>query len=283
MSRSGPKASRATRTYGSKSPGRPRLPVGLGHHPRQLAVDVREAGRRLEVLAPAVHPALLDQGLGQVVDHHGQVGQLPGEGRDVAQVSRAEEQVEGDTVPLEDPKAPQDVVTNDPVVVRLVVGDVPDADEPGVAPQLGELVLAGLAGEIHPAHHAGQEVVALGEAQHPAALLDVVLGLDEDRPVHSRRPRGAARGRRGGSCAAAAPALGRPSRGSRSARGPRSAGGCRSPATSRRPLSSPVGRPPHASSTIALMSPPSRRAKAGKTSIRSSKAARWLIHPPPSI
>ena len=92
-----------------------------------------------------------------MVDHHRQIRQLADEGRDVAQVPGTEQEVEGDAVPLEDPEAPQDVCAHNPVVVGLVVGDVPDADKRGMTAQLDKLLLAGLAGKVDPADHSSEE------------------------------------------------------------------------------------------------------------------------------
>ena len=53
----------------------------------------------------------------------------------MAQVAGAEQQVEGDVVSLEDAQTSQDVFADDPVVVRLVVGDVANSIPCGNPPQ----------------------------------------------------------------------------------------------------------------------------------------------------
>src|SRR5205807_10435121 len=47
------------------------------------------------------------------------------------------------------------------------------------------LLLALFAGQIDPADDAGEEIVLLRQAEHPASLLQVVLRLHEDRLLHA--------------------------------------------------------------------------------------------------
>jgi len=149
-------------------------------------VDAGEAGRLDEVLAPAVHAAFADQRLGDVVDHERQLREPPREHRHVTQVAGAEQQVERHALPFELAQPPQHGVAHEPVVVGLVVGDVADAHERRVAPQLRDHLGAALAGQVHPAHHARQETAPLAQLERPARLLEAVAGLDEDRPVDPR-------------------------------------------------------------------------------------------------
>ena len=48
--------------------------VGFGDHPRNLAKDVGKAGCFAKQAGPAFDLTGFDQGFGQVVDHHRQVG-----------------------------------------------------------------------------------------------------------------------------------------------------------------------------------------------------------------
>ena len=74
--------------------------------------------------------------------------------------------------------------------VGLVVDDVADPDESAeTRPELEELSLAVVRSQVDPADHAGEERVMLGQLEDPAVFLEVVLGLDEDRPADSLRAR----------------------------------------------------------------------------------------------
>ena len=105
----------------------------------------------------------------------------------MAEVLDVKEQVERDAVRLQDLEAAEDVVADDEVVVGLVLGDVPDADELGVVLDLEQLPLAVGAGQVDPADDPGDERVPLGQAERPVVLAGVVLGLDDDRPVDPGR------------------------------------------------------------------------------------------------
>jgi len=59
--------------------------------------------------------------------------------------------------------------------------EVADPDELRAGVEFQDLALAIVRGQVDPADDARQERVAVGQPEDPSILLEVVLGLDEDR------------------------------------------------------------------------------------------------------
>lgn len=92
-----------------------------------------------------------------------------------------EQQVKGDLVFFQDFETPHDLVAHDEINIGFVVGYVTNANELGVFSQLHQLLLTLGAGEVDPAHNAGNEIAIPSQTQHPVVLFQVMLSLHKYR------------------------------------------------------------------------------------------------------
>ena len=158
MQRSGPKASSAIVTYGCRSAGCHCFQSASVIIPDSLQYTfgwraaARNGSRQLSMRCYRIC------GLRQVVNHQRQFGQLLREPGGMGQMLNEEQQVEGNPVFLQDFQAADHFVAHDEIVIGFIVGHVTNADELGVFPQLEQLLLALRAGQIDPAHDAGDKI-----------------------------------------------------------------------------------------------------------------------------
>ena len=101
------------------------------------------------------------------------------------QMLHIKQQIKRHAVLFQHLEAAQDFRTHNEIIIRLVLCDVADADKLRVFLKLEQLLLACLAGQIHPADHAHKPVVLLRHAQHPASFLEVMLRLHKDAFCHA--------------------------------------------------------------------------------------------------
>ena len=89
-------------------------------------------------------------------------------------------------VPPQQGDAAVDVVTQQVVVVRLVVDDVADAAEPAIGAQPRQRVLEIEGDQRHPADDAGDALGPRGHGEHPLRLVDPLLRVHQDGAFDAR-------------------------------------------------------------------------------------------------
>ncbi len=164
----------------------PRVRVGFGHHPGELAGDVLEVDELVHQRRPFGDLPRGDRGLGDVVDHEAEVREVPGNRDGVGKFPRADEQVVDEPGIGNGLEIDLHRLLQQPVGILLVVHLVAYADEVGAVltrSQVRQRPVHLRVGEIDPADHARDEVGPLGDGQELPRLLDVVDRLDEDRSV----------------------------------------------------------------------------------------------------
>src|ERR1022692_758130 len=105
----------------------------------------------------------------------------------MAQVPHVKEQIERHGVFLKHLQTPKDIGADDEIVIRLVLRDMADTDEARIILELEQLLLTTITGQIHPADNPRDEGVFLRQAQRPASLLQIVLGLHEYGALYPNR------------------------------------------------------------------------------------------------
>ena len=145
---------------------------------------MRALGDRAQAVGPArVEVPGADGGLGDVIDDE-RLLRVPIDERDrLRQVLREDQHVVDQAVPAQPGDAAVDVVTQQVVVVGLVVDDVADAAEPAIGAQPRQRVLEIRGDERHPADDAGDALGRRGQGEHPLRLVDPLLRVHQDGAV----------------------------------------------------------------------------------------------------
>ena len=101
------------------------------------------------------------------------------------QVFDKKQQVERHSVFFQYLQSADNIGTNNEIIVRFVLRYMADANELWMDFEFQQLFFAFLTCQVHPTHDACDELVSLGHAKYPAIFLNIMLRLDEDRPVNA--------------------------------------------------------------------------------------------------
>ena len=148
-------------------------------------MQVRDLGRPLEAACPRLHGSGRDRRLGDVVDDEGKAGepvcQLGYEG----QVLRAQQEVIGQPAAREFAESAQDIGSQQPAIIGLIVNRMADTLEAGMLLESVEAVANARVGQVNPRDHTQNERVRIGEFEQPFGLSRFRGCLHGHAPVHA--------------------------------------------------------------------------------------------------
>ena len=151
--------------------------------PESLQKTFGKLRQPAQVFAPRRELSLADGRLGDVIEHERLLRELRDQLHRHRQMSWEQQQVVGQTELAKLPDAATEFRQQHETVIRLVVDDVPDADQPRMLGVLRQLLAEFRRAQVHPAHHAPDEVVFVGQFQQPLRLLDHLPRLHGDGAV----------------------------------------------------------------------------------------------------
>ena len=150
-------------------------------------MDVGARGGSAKGRRPGTQLAAAERRLAEMVDHDGQLRERTRELGHVAEVPRVDAgKLEDHAGPLEQRKALEHGVLQDPVRIVLIVDQVAEAAQTGPAAQLAEALCGALGrAEVDPADHGADPGVALGLLQHRVGVRVGVGRLHQHGPRHA--------------------------------------------------------------------------------------------------
>ena len=148
-------------------------------------MHVGQFGEGEYAAAPGLDGLFGNQRLGNVVEHEPLLGETAGEGGSRAEVERKDEDVVGEAEIREPGDAAAEVGPEQEFVVGLRLGDVANADQPGIGGQLLKLRRRLPRAQVDPADHAADKGVFVGQFEQPAGLGQAVLRLDGDTAIEA--------------------------------------------------------------------------------------------------
>src|SRR5436190_21070638 len=130
--------------------------------------------------------AAADVRLAQMIQYERLVGKVPREGDGGGQLSRVDQDVVGQPVPIERREA---AAERRPFAkaVRLALHDVTDAREAVMMRDALELLLDADRLQVHPADDTGDDRMAIRQFEQPAGFFRRLTRLDRDGRLHSGR------------------------------------------------------------------------------------------------
>ena len=155
----------------------------LGGQTRQLAQHVGVSREPSHVGGPGIHRAVRDAGLRAVIDHDRQLGVALAKAREAHEVARQHQRVEAQPRLGHRVERGAKLAPKHPVVVGDVLDHRAKPEKLRVPGQALDRRRRVRRGEIGPAHHAQDPVVALGEIEQELGLGDGRRGLDEHARV----------------------------------------------------------------------------------------------------
>ena len=157
--------------------------TGFADHAAQFAIDLRDAGRIGDVFGPGLHFTLADQRLGDMVDHHPQIGYAFGDQRNQSQMPGMDAEIERQAAPRQLAQALENLRAQQPAVVRLILHQVAHPFQERISLHLVQCVADLRIGQVHPGDHAKNAAVGFGQLERPPRLFHRVTGLHQHGAV----------------------------------------------------------------------------------------------------
>ncbi len=143
----------------------PVLGIGLGDHAGQFHRDLGDGGDAFHALGPAFQTSRDDRRLGDVIDHHAQFRDAIGKFGNHEEMLRTQQQIIRKIAPRQLAQALNHAAAQQPAIVRFVVNGMPHALKLCVALQLVQPAREIGGSQLHPRHHALDEIVLLGQRE----------------------------------------------------------------------------------------------------------------------